>query len=93
MNKNNTVPYIDEEEKDLIESLNAINVNDIPDPDENTQNKFKEAATLYMKIRINPLELERIKQRANVEGLKYQAFVKSVLHKYLTGQLVEKKSL
>jgi predicted DNA binding CopG/RHH family protein len=24
------------------------------------------------------------------EGLKYQTFVKSVLHKYVTGQLVEK---
>jgi predicted DNA binding CopG/RHH family protein len=43
-----------------------------------------------MNIRIDPYELEKIKERAAREGLRYQTFVKSVLHKYITGQLVEK---
>ena len=42
-----------------------------------------------MNIRISTAELGRIKARAAREGLKYQALVKSVLHKYVTGQLVE----
>ena len=43
-----------------------------------------------MNIRISPEELEKIKQKAQQEGLKYQTFIKSVLHKYITGQLVDK---
>ena len=46
-----------------------------------------------MNIRIDPLELEAIKKYAEREGLKYQTFVKSILHKYITGQLVEKRNL
>jgi len=44
-----------------------------------------------MNIRIDPIELEKIKEYACREGLKYQSFVKSILHKYITGQLIEKK--
>ena len=43
-----------------------------------------------MNIRITPSELEQIKARAKTEGLKYQSLVKSILHKYVTGQLVER---
>jgi predicted DNA binding CopG/RHH family protein len=43
-----------------------------------------------MNIRISSSELNKIKQRAEIEGLKYQTFVKSVLHKYITGQLTDK---
>ena len=43
-----------------------------------------------MNIRIAPSELAQIKAKAEREGLRYQTLVKSVLHKYVTGQLVEK---
>ena len=49
--------------------------------------KEKEAK---MNIRIASSELAQIKAKAEIEGLKYQTLVKSVLHKYVTGQLVEK---
>ncbi len=44
-----------------------------------------------MNIRISRDELDKIKQRAEKEGLKYQTFIKSILHKYITGQLVENR--
>jgi len=44
-----------------------------------------------MNIRISSSELEKIKAAATQEGLKYQTFIKSVLYKYITGQLVEAK--
>jgi predicted DNA binding CopG/RHH family protein len=44
-----------------------------------------------MNIRISSSELEKIKEIALKEGLKYQTFIKSVLHKYITGQLIEEK--
>ena len=46
-----------------------------------------------MNIRIDPFELEKIKEQAALAGLKYQTFIKSVLHKYITGQLVEKNKM
>ncbi|MGC9366291.1 MAG: antitoxin [bacterium] len=46
-----------------------------------------------MNIRIDPQELRLIKLKAEQEGLKYQTFVKSILHKYITGQLVDKEKI
>lgn len=43
-----------------------------------------------MNIRIDPFELTKIKTMAQKSGLKYQSFIKSILHKYITGQLVER---
>ncbi|MBN1646384.1 MAG: hypothetical protein JW874_00005, partial [Spirochaetales bacterium] len=66
-------------------------------PGEDEQDKFKSAAKDFLKkeskmnIRISPLELEKIKELAENEGLKYQTFVKSILHKYITGQLIDKR--
>ena len=89
--------YLDEEEKDLVDSLKEIDIASMPSPSDEIQSSLKEAASNFVKqeskmnIRINSVELEQIKKRASMEGLKYQSFVKSVLHKYITGQLVESK--
>ena len=88
---------LDIEEKELMESLNKMDTKKIKDPSKKEQKQFKEAASNFIKketkmnIRIDPFELNQIKERAKKEGLKYSALVKSVLHKYITGQLVEKK--
>ena len=88
---------LDNEEQDLVEALDGIDISKLPTPDLKTQKMFKNAANRFVKqeakmnIRINSLELEKIKERAALDGLKYQTFVKKILHKYLTGQLTEKK--
>jgi predicted DNA binding CopG/RHH family protein len=88
--------YIDKEEKELMDSYNAVNLDGYKRPDSEEQKQFKQAADEFLKsekkmnIRIDAFELEKIKERAAREGLRYQTFVKSVLHKYITGQLVEK---
>ena len=98
MKNHKEVKYLDEEEKDLDEALKAIDVHKQSVPNAETQEMFKNAALNFVKqeakmnIRISPLELEEIKKRAATEGLKYQSFVKSVLHKYITGQLTEIKA-
>lgn len=88
--------YIDQEEKDLIESIGEIDPAKLQKPSEELNQQLKRAAGEYrkkhetkMNIRIDPEELEQIKKRAAREGLKYQTLVKSVLHKYITGQLVD----
>ena len=90
--------YIDNEEKELSEALDKIDINLIPKPSKSYQKAIKKSASEFiaketkMNIRINSHELNTIKSIAEREGLKYQTFIKMVLHKYVTGQLIEKKS-
>ena len=57
--------------------------------------KYQEAARqtlkkdLQLNIRISAHDLKGLQKRAIAEGLPYQAFVSSLLHKYVTGQLTE----
>jgi predicted DNA binding CopG/RHH family protein len=89
--------YTDRDEKDLVEDIEKVDVDKLKSPSAREQKELKRAARRYleketkMNIRIDPNELQRIKFQAQREGLKYQTLIKSVLHKYITGQLVEKK--
>lgn len=91
------VKYLDKEEKELTEALNKVDTKSLKKPSKKEQKQFKKAAREFLKketkmnIRIDPFELNQIKKRAKKEGLKYSTLVKSVIHKYITGQLVEKK--
>ena len=93
MMKNN---YLNQDEKLDMEMWNDIDITTLENDTNNIQElkksakKFVKQKETKMNIRISPAELEKIKQRAEQEGLKYQTFVKSVLHKYITGQLVDK---
>ena len=88
--------YIDSEEKKLMESIKRADVTKLKPPSKRLQSQLRKAARAYvereskMNIRIAPSELAQIKAKAEREGLRYQTLVKSVLHKYVTGQLVEK---
>ncbi|NBB91016.1 MAG: antitoxin [Spirochaetes bacterium] len=89
--------YVDEEEKELIEQLDDLDTGALERPSRQRQNELREAAREHLKnratkmnIRIDAEELERIKRQAEKEGLRYQTLIKSVLHKYVTGQLVER---
>ena len=95
----NDEKYFDDEEKDLIESISKININDIEKPFELKQKHLKKMAKKFLKIetkmniRIDPTELNMIKEKADKQGLKYQTFVKSIIHRYLIGELVEKDKI
>ena len=53
---------------------------------------FREAAkkSKRINIRLSPLDLEGMQRRAVQEGIPYQTLMASVLHKYVSGRLVEK---
>jgi len=91
--------YIDSEEEDILKSIETVDLKSIRKPTKQEQTEIKNAAKEYLKketkmnIRINQYDLNRIKEEATREGLKYQTFIKSILHKYLSGQLVEKSKL
>ena len=89
--------YIDNQEKELISSFDDIDFSQIKNDEENSK-LLKKSAKVFVKkeetkmnIRISSSELEKIKAVALQEGLKYQTFIKSILHKYITGQLIEEK--
>ena len=43
-------------------------------------------------IRISTKDLDAIQKRALEEGIPYQTLISSLLHKYVSGRLVEKKA-
>lgn len=89
--------YIDSEERELLKDTKKMDVSNLKRPTKKQQVHIRKAAKVFieseskMNIRIAPSELAQIKAKAEGEGLKYQTLVKSVLHKYITGQLVDRK--
>ena len=82
------------EERDILESYENdewISVATKPEIE-----KFRAAAKATFKknkrvnIRISEMDLELLQERAMIEGLPYQTLMSSVLHKYITGRLIEK---
>jgi len=48
--------------------------------------------TKRITVRISPADLQTLQQKAQELGLPYQTLLKSVIHQYLTGQLVPRPS-
>ena len=44
-------------------------------------------------LRISNYDLEKLKEKANTEGVPYQTLINSILHKYITNQLFEKNEI
>lgn len=93
MNKIEVEPF-DEEERELIESVEKGEWQSIPEKDKHRYIKeAKQYAEASMKkdkrmnIRISERDLRNLKIKALEEGIPYQTLVSMVLHKYLSGKL------
>ncbi len=95
MKAKNMFTPIDEEERDLINSLENGEWEDIEENEE-YKLKAKKYAEATMKkdkrmnIRISERDLKNLKIKAMEEGLPYQTLVSMILHKYVSGKLLEK---
>jgi len=49
--------------------------------------------TKNINIRISAYAVEKVKQKAAEEGIPYQTLISSIIHKYITGKLVEEQAL
>jgi len=87
--------YYDEEEKELIESIENEEWMPVAD---NKKKEIEEAIenanrTLRkdkrMNIRISERDLKNLKVKALEEGIPYQTLVSMILHKYVNGKLKE----
>ena len=44
-------------------------------------------------LRLNSQDLDQLKSRAEKEGVPYQTLISSILHKFITDQLVDQKDI
>jgi predicted DNA binding CopG/RHH family protein len=49
--------------------------------------------TKNINIRISAYDIEKVKQKSSEEGIPYQTLISSVIHKYITGKLVDEKAV
>lgn len=88
---------LDAFEQDILNSYEAGELKSIS-PSKADLAKFKAAATATfikdrrINIRLSSPDLMDIQARALEEGMPYQTFVASILHKFVSGRLIEKPS-
>ena len=90
------MPKLDKEEKEILKSFDGNEFRPISDLDAEIQRYREVARTTFKKdrrvnIRISSKDLVAIQKRALEEGLPYQTLISSILHKYASGRLVEKR--
>jgi predicted DNA binding CopG/RHH family protein len=95
---NNHFKYLDEEEKDLIESVERGEWKRVENFEEEKKKAESAAKSTLsgsekMDICLSKRDINRLKMRALKEGIPYQAFVSSIIHKYLDGKLDEHVNL
>ena len=54
----------------------------------NTANKTKN-----INIRISEYDIIKVKERSAEEGIPYQTLISSIIHKYITGKLVDERAV
>lgn len=88
---------LDREDKEILESVEEGEWESIPRL-ESEKKRFQEYADATFKkdrrinIRISSKDLIAIQKRALEEGIPYQTLISSLLHKFVSGRLVEKES-
>jgi predicted DNA binding CopG/RHH family protein len=85
----------DKDEKELLDSVERGEWTTVPDSEKESLRYQKYARATFRKdkrinIRISEKDLLQLQRRAVKEGLPYQTFISSVLHKFVSGQFMEK---
>ena len=92
--ENTKFDYIDDDEREIIESLEADEWFSVADAESHKAEATEIARSTMrkdrrMNVRISERDMRNLKIRAAEEGIPYQTLVTMVLHKYVTGQLTE----
>lgn len=85
------------DEKEILDSVEREEWRTIPNVEKESRRYQKYARSTFRKdrrinIRISEKDLIKLQRRAVREGLPYQTFISSILHKYASGQFIEKAS-
>lgn len=88
---------VDKDEKDILKDFEEGNLISVDNFDEESK-LAKRAASHFMKrnsrinIRISTADLNMARRIAIQEGLPYQTLLASVIHKFVTGRLINKNN-
>lgn len=84
-------PYIDEEEKDIIESFKTGGFKLVEDLQKAKKEHEKAASNTLKKrpinIRLQENDIKKIKSIAKEDGIPYQTLISSIVHRYANGTL------
>ncbi|OIP91311.1 MAG: antitoxin [Syntrophobacteraceae bacterium CG2_30_61_12] len=85
------------EEKQLLESYERDEWQSVSDHRAEADRYRKYASATYKKdkrvnIRMSEKDLTAIQKKALEEGIPYQTLISSILHKYISGRLTEKRA-
>ncbi|GAB6059056.1 antitoxin [Desulfonatronum parangueonense] len=86
---------LDQEEKELMDSLEREEWRSVPDSEKQLNAARLTARNTLRKdkrinLRLSQKDYHRIQIKAVEEGIPYQTFISSLVHKYLDGKLVQK---
>jgi predicted DNA binding CopG/RHH family protein len=86
---------LEKEEADLLRSVEDGEWRSVKDLDGEIKRSQEYARATFRKdrrvnIRISGRDLQGLQKRALQEGIPYQTLISSVLHKYLSGSLIER---
>jgi predicted DNA binding CopG/RHH family protein len=86
----------DEEEKDILESYERGEWRPIKNPKAEMKKLREYARNTLQKdkrinIRMSSKDLDQVQVIASQEGIPYQTMISSIIHKYVSGYLIEKK--
>ena len=87
---------LDEEEQEILEAFERGSLKSVPNVEREIQEARRIARNTLTKnkrvnVRLTERDFERIQLKALEEGIPYQTLIGSLIHKYLTGQLIAKK--
>jgi len=87
------VSYLDDFEKsieDNAEKFIPLSKNEMNEVESIIKSANK---TRNINIRISEYDIEKVKQRSAEEGIPYQTLISSIIHKYITGKLVDERAV
>jgi predicted DNA binding CopG/RHH family protein len=91
------MPKMAKEEKTLLESYEKGAWKPVKKRDAESKRNREYAGATFLKdrrvnIRISTKDLEDVRKKAIEEGIPYQMLISSIIHKFVSNRLVEKKS-
>ena len=89
--------FLDDEEKKLLDSYDRGEWNPVKNPKQEIRKLREYAKNTLQKdkrinIRMSSKDLDQVQVIAAQEGIPYQTLISSIIHKYVSGYLIEKKS-
>jgi predicted DNA binding CopG/RHH family protein len=87
---------LDEEEQEIINAFESGKLKSIPNVKDEIEKHRQISATTFKKdkrinIRIANRDFSELQKLALVEGIPYQIFITSILHKFADGKYIEKQ--